>query len=163
MLLAKIQLWFFFNLLIKAVSIQVCPQQIAACLAKGHTWPLLHFELLLIPAGNAMQSLKPTKPISAKTQYSQFSMVAESVKSAGLIFSWKYWTTFKRSVLYLAASSERLWQAVFVRLSALSPFPLQCTEAQQKGREAEYTSLTRRQEKQKQVSISLIKTKRVRD
>lgn len=39
-----------------------------------------------MPAGNAMQSLKPTKPISAKTQYSQFSMVAESVESAASNF-----------------------------------------------------------------------------
>lgn len=146
------------------MRIQLYPHHIAAYLAEGHTWPLLHFEHLLMPAGNAMQSLKPTKPISAQTLYSQFSFVTESVEcAASIFFSWNYWTTFRRSVLYLAASSESLWQAVFVRLSALSPFILQCSEAQQKGREAECTSPTRRQEKQKQASISLIRTKRVRD
>lgn len=68
------------------MSIQPCPQHIAACLAEGRSWPLLHFEHLLMPAGNSVPSLKPAKPISAKTQYSQFSMLAESVESAASNF-----------------------------------------------------------------------------
>lgn len=35
-----------------------------------------------MPEGNAMPSLNPTKPISAKTQSSHFSMVVESVERA---------------------------------------------------------------------------------